>query len=97
LKRKRTVKIITILTVITAVITVISAAYEFLLPGFLSFVLRLDAKEASSIGIIGGADGPTAVYLTGQPPLRMITAVFALLTAAGTICRHLLLKEEKIN
>ena len=29
-------------------------------------VLGFDAKEAASIGIIGGADGPTAIYLTGK-------------------------------
>ena len=35
----------------------------------------LFAKEASSIGIIGGADGPTAIFVTGKLPL------FALLAA----------------
>jgi len=94
LKRKRAARVATILTVITAVITVVSAAYEILLPGFLSVVLHFDAREASSISIIGGADGPTAIYLTGRPPVRVITAVFALLTAAGILCRHLLLKGE---
>ncbi|MBE5797250.1 MAG: sodium ion-translocating decarboxylase subunit beta [Clostridiales bacterium] len=28
--------------------------------------MGFDAKEASSIGIIGGADGPTAIWLTGK-------------------------------
>jgi Na+-transporting methylmalonyl-CoA/oxaloacetate decarboxylase beta subunit len=83
-----------ILTVIMAVITIICAAYEFLLPGFLSFALHFDTKEASSIGIIGGADGPTAVFLTGRLPVRVFTAVFALFTAAGILCRHLLLKGQ---
>jgi len=92
LKRKRAARAVTILTVITAVITIISAAYEYLLPVFLSFALHFDAREASSIGIIGGADGPTAIYLTGQPPMRVITAVFASLTVAGILCRQLLLK-----
>jgi Na+-transporting methylmalonyl-CoA/oxaloacetate decarboxylase beta subunit len=92
LKRKRAARVVTILTVITAVTTIISAAYEYLLPVFLSLVLHFDAREASSIGIIGGADGPTAIYLTGQPPARVITAVFALLTATGILCRRLLLK-----
>ena len=90
MKRKRAARVVTILTVITAVITIIGAAYEYLLPGFLSFVLHFNAKEASSIGIIGGADRPTAIFLTDWPPVRVITAVFALLTAVGILCRFLL-------
>ena len=97
MKRKRAARVVTILTLITAIITIISAAYEYMLPVFLSFVLHYDAREASSIGIIGGADGPTAIFLTGRPPVRVITAVFALITAAGIICRHLLLKGENHN
>jgi Na+-transporting methylmalonyl-CoA/oxaloacetate decarboxylase beta subunit len=95
LKRKRAARVVTILTVITALITVVSAAYEFLLPTFISKTLHPGLGKTVSIGIIGGADGPTAIYLTGQPPFRMITAVFALLTAAGILCRHLLLKGDK--
>lgn len=94
MRRKRAARVVTILTVITAVITIICAAYELLLPMFLSLALHFDAREASSIGIIGGADGPTAVFLTGRPPVRVLTAVFALFTAAGILCRHLLLKGE---
>ncbi len=37
---------------------------------FITFIgalyLGFDAKQAASIGIIGGADGPTAIYLTGK-------------------------------
>jgi oxaloacetate decarboxylase beta subunit len=29
-------------------------------------------KEAMSIGIIGGADGPTAVFVTGRFPWEII-------------------------
>ncbi len=32
----------------------------------LALLLGFNAQEASSIGIIGGADGPTAIYLTSQ-------------------------------
>ena len=95
MKRKRAARAVAILTVITAVITIVSAAYEFLLPMFLSFALHFDAREASSIGIIGGADGPTAIYITGHPPMRIITIVFASLTAAGVLYRKHILKGSK--
>ena len=34
-------------------------------------------KEAASIGIIGGADGPTAIFVTGRFPweLFLLTAL----------------------
>ena len=40
-------------------------------------VLALLAGQQSSIGIIGGADGPTAIVVTGSPVgLYIITALF---------------------
>lgn len=33
---------------------------------FAAVILGFNAQEAASIGIIGGADGPTAIYLTGK-------------------------------
>ena len=32
-------------------------------------------KETSTIGIIGGADGPTAVFVTGDPTALILAAV----------------------
>ncbi len=33
---------------------------------YIAIILGFNAQEAASIGIIGGADGPTAIYLTGK-------------------------------
>lgn len=46
---------------------------------FLALLLGFDFKEAASIGIIGGADGPTTIYLTSKlaPHLIGVTAVSA--------------------
>lgn len=38
-------------------------------------------NEALSIGIIGGADGPTAVFVTGGLPWGAIIAVLGILGA----------------
>ena len=35
------------------------------------------SKEASSIGIIGGADGPTAVFVTAKPNFPIMIPVIA--------------------
>lgn len=38
----------------------------------------------NSIGIIGGADGPTAVFITGNP-IGLIVAAVVVLTVVGVI------------
>ena len=44
-------------------------------------------KEAASIGIIGGADGPTVILVAGNPlPLLLTAAV--LVIAAVLLIRH---------
>ncbi|MBQ8917613.1 MAG: sodium ion-translocating decarboxylase subunit beta, partial [Oscillospiraceae bacterium] len=40
-------------------------------------------KEAASIGIIGGADGPTAVFVTGNPAWLIAAAVVAVVVLLG--------------
>lgn len=42
-------------------------------------------RESSSIGIIGGADGPTSIYVAGEPLKAMITPaiVLAIIIFAG--------------
>ncbi|MBP0962811.1 MAG: hypothetical protein J6Q99_00750 [Oscillospiraceae bacterium] len=39
-------------------------------------------KEAAGIGIIGGADGPTAIFVSGNPIL-MIAALAAVVVVVG--------------
>lgn len=43
----------------------------------------LTASEASTVGIIGGADGPTAIFITGPNPGAAAYLVPILLIAAG--------------
>ncbi|MGI6721441.1 MAG: sodium ion-translocating decarboxylase subunit beta [Anaerovoracaceae bacterium] len=42
---------------------------------FLAILLGFDAQGAASIGIIGGADGPTAIYLTQQLKPELLGAI----------------------
>ena len=44
-------------------------------------------NKAVSIGIIGGADGPTAIFVTGNP-LPMILAAAGLVIAAIVLVCH---------
>lgn len=42
---------------------------------FAAVILGFNAQEAASIGIIGGADGPTAIYLTGKLAPHLLGAI----------------------
>ena len=64
--------------------TALSGVYNYLLPLYLSYKFNMDLRGASSIGIIGGADGPTSIYVSSSL-FPNITAIFALLAAAGII------------
>ena len=49
-------------------------------------LVSVKLNEAASIGIIGGADGPTAVFVTGPNRIGyQPTTMYALLTAMGLI------------
>lgn len=78
-------KVIAILTITTTIITIISAGFDFLIPMYLSYKLRNEVGKASSIGIIGGADGPTAIFVTSRSFPYLITVIFALFSIAGVL------------
>lgn len=42
---------------------------------FSAIVLGMTPEEGASIGIIGGADGPTAIYLTSQLAIHLLPAI----------------------
>ena len=82
--RKESVKkAVTIITAISSAVTVLVALLHFLLPAYLLHQYRIDAKGASSIGIIGSADGPTTIYVSGQSSVWQIAAVSGLIAIAG--------------
>ncbi len=85
MKKEKIMKAIAILTIICGLLTFISLFSSYLLPLYLSHKFNIDTRDAGSIGIIGGADGPTAVYLSGQSSSHLFTAIFALLTILGFI------------
>jgi Na+-transporting methylmalonyl-CoA/oxaloacetate decarboxylase beta subunit len=78
-------RFILVLTIISTVITLICLTFQFLLPMFLTFLLDIDGKDAAAIGIIGGADGPTTIYVAGNQSLPLILLIFSVLTVAGIV------------
>jgi len=83
LKKEKLIKLVGVFTIITTIITVISAAFNFLIPMYLAYKLHTDTNKVASIGVIGGADGPTAIYVTNQSYANMIVVIFALLSITG--------------
>ena len=57
----------------------IACLIGFFAPQIISFVFFGRAVDASAIGIIGGADGPTSVFVTGSAvPNYLMPMIFVL-------------------
>lgn len=52
-----------------------AAQFGIFIAFFLAIILGFDAQGAASIGIIGGADGPTAIYTTQQLKPELLGAI----------------------
>lgn len=70
-----------------------SVLYKQLFLWYLSIKYRSDFKDASTIGIIGGADGPTAIYLSNSKSFPLISVIFMSLTIIGIM--YLLFTKKK--
>ncbi len=79
-KKKKVVILFTVLCALTAVLNV---SYNYLMPIYLSYKLNMDLRDAKTIGIIGGADGPTAIFVANSQSSFLITAIFTLLSIIG--------------
>lgn len=73
---------IAILTVISGVIVSYNLLIRYLIPIYLLHENFGYLNEAASIGIIGGADGPTSIYLTNKNSI-VTSPVFLLLFIMG--------------
>jgi Na+-transporting methylmalonyl-CoA/oxaloacetate decarboxylase beta subunit len=76
-------KVIILITITTALITLISASFNFWVSMYVAYRFNINSDKASSIGIIGGADGPTSIFIAGIPSSNSVTIVFALLSIIG--------------
>ena len=56
-------KVISIIAIVAGVLVLLSVAAPIIVGAILE--IQMKAQVAGSVGIIGGADGPTAVMVTG--------------------------------
>ncbi|MDR7856729.1 sodium ion-translocating decarboxylase subunit beta [Tissierella sp.] len=95
MKNQRLRKLITVFTVISILLTIISIGFNCLLPNYLAFKFNFKTEEASSIGIIGGADGPTSIFLAAGQSSFYFTIIFLLLSIVGILYLSLTRKTIK--
>lgn len=78
-------KVIKSITIISLIITLVSGLVNFVasLIKFNKFDMNLAA--GSSVGIIGGADGPTSVFIASKTPYNIITIIFGVISIIGII------------
>lgn len=90
-------KIVMVLTIITSIITVLSASWKYLAGLYFKykFNININTGDASSVGIIGGADGPTSILLSGSPYSGLFTIIFAILSIIGITCLIVTSKVKK--
>ena len=72
------------LTVLSGIIVTYQIVFYYLAPMYLLAKYNKDLNGAASIGIIGGADGPTYIYLSSSANKSSIP-VFLLLFIAGIV------------
>lgn len=93
--RKKLVYIgIAILTTISGSLVLYNMAIQYLVPLYVKYKYGIFTKDASSVGIIGGSDGPTSIYLTNTEQ-QVSTPVFLILFILGLM--YLFIMRRKSN
>ena len=78
-------KVIKTITIISLIITVISGIFNFVVPLIKLNQFNTNLASASSVGIIGGADGPTSVFIATKTPYYIILIIFGVISVIGII------------
>lgn len=91
LMKKKILYAVKILTAISAVIALASVMFQLLLRIYISNKYQLsNANAAASIGIIGGADGPTVIYVSDHSSFNLLTLIAVIITIAGIVFQILI-------
>jgi Na+-transporting methylmalonyl-CoA/oxaloacetate decarboxylase beta subunit len=88
--------VIAILTTISGIVILYNIVIRYLVPLYLEHKFGVSTKDASAIGIIGGADGPTSIYVSNRSE-HILMPVFLLLFIIGItyfVYRRLRRKKE---
>lgn len=86
-------RMVLILTTVCALMTIGSLALNYGLPLYIKKVGGFSWKDASTIGVIGKADGPTSILLSNSKYSLITAIVSLLLTLTGV--SYLIFKKRK--
>ena len=78
-------KAIIIVTVLSILISLFQTVYKFLLPIYLSYKFDFELSDASAIGIIGAADGPTSIIVAGSQLNNFFSVIPPIISIIGVI------------
>jgi Na+-transporting methylmalonyl-CoA/oxaloacetate decarboxylase beta subunit len=79
-------KKIKIITAICYLLTAISALFPYGLAWFLGLTTPSELfGRGCSIGVIGGADGPTQIFISQGEKLHSLSTIFGALSILGTV------------
>ncbi|PHV70576.1 hypothetical protein CS063_09750 [Sporanaerobium hydrogeniformans] len=87
MKKELKLIIIKVITLLSGMLLVITTVVPFLLKKYFMFKLIKENFGAASVGIIGGADGPTAIFVGTKLNLGSLIGIVILLglTIIGSI------------
>jgi Na+-transporting methylmalonyl-CoA/oxaloacetate decarboxylase beta subunit len=97
MKKEKSIKVIAVLTITFALIAFIAGFFSYILPFYLSYKSNMYINNVDSVDVIGGADGPTAIFISSQFPFHLLTAIFGLLTIIGIMYVVITKYKEKHN
>lgn len=89
-KKYKTVKVLTIACIIICTISII---LNFLLPFIMFKKISAGIDIDRKTSIIGGADGPTSIYIASEKSYYLITFIFGLLSIIGIV--YLIIKRKQ--
>lgn len=91
MKKKNTVLIVMIvLDIVLFIANIFQYCGAFILEAMLAA-----SSDAYSIGIIGGADGPTSVFVAGMIPSSVNLLLIALIVALVVTAIYIIIKRKK--
>lgn len=82
-RNKKTWKIVCLVAAVVSGVRLVLEGVLYLIAGIKLLPLQWDIGNAASVGIIGGADGPTAVFLTTRFGFLTETTVAAVVFAVS--------------
>lgn len=99
MKKSKKLKFLKLGMFVSGTLAIIIAMSDFILKQFIKMAFKVDVSgnEAASIGIIGGADGPTAIFLAGNQSFPYKYIWMLIFSSITGICFLLWRKVSKLR